>query len=276
MYQPANTFCARHEDCGTTLASSTGLTLTAGGSTNTKGSWVTMKSATAFAYEGFTVYCSNGSADDFMVDIGIDDGSGNVSILVPDLHFAAVKHQREHNLALNIPVHVAAGSKLVARCAGAGTSTFFDCLIVGHSANPGGFPGYSRAVALFSPSSSRGVAVDPGGSANTKGSWAEITASTPADVAAIFGVVGFNGDVGRASTADFLLDVGLGAGGSEFVLLPDLYFNWSATWDGPQDVFFQPVAVHIPSGTRLAARGACSITTAGDRTVDLALYGLVP
>lgn len=278
VHYPANTANARHESRGEATGSSTGTTLTANASANTKGSWTALGSATTFAYEGITIYLGqNNAAADYMIDIGIDDGAGNNFVLVPDLHFAAFKQANEHNLALNIPVHVPAGALIEARVAASTGSSTCNCHVVGHSANPGGFPGYSRAVALFTPASSRGVAVDPGGTANTKGSWAQLQASTAVDVAAVFGVIGFNNDAGRAAGANSNLDIGLGAGGSEFVVLPDIVTQtWAATWDGPNDVFFQPVSCPIPSGTRIAARLACSTNTAGDRTIDLALYGLVP
>lgn len=279
MHLPANTWSARHESRGeVTSGDSTGTTLTTSSSANTKGSWAALGAATGFAYEGITVYlCGNNAAANYMVDIGIDDGAGNNFVLVEDLYFAAAKQASEHNLALNIPVHVPAGALLEARAQNSvAAANTVRCLVVGHSANPGGFPGYSRAVRLFTPASSRGINVDPGGSANTKGSWAQITASTPADVAALFGVVGFNGDVTRAAAAEMLLDVGIGAAAAESVLLPNVQFGWNLTWDGPNDVFFQPVAAPIPAGTRIAARAQCDVTTDGDRDIDLALYGLVP
>lgn len=276
MHLPANTFSARHESRGETTASSTGTTLTASATPNTKGSWAALGSATGFAYEGITVYLANNSAAaNYMVDIGIDDGAGNNFVIVADLYFAAAKQASEHNSAIFIPVHVPAGALVEARVASSTASATVACLVVGHSANPGGFPGYSRAVALFTPASSRGVAVDPGGTANTKGSWAQLTASSPANVQALFGVVGFNGDTARITNGRMLLDIGIGAASSEFVAVPNLGFCWSSSWDGPNDVIIQAVPAAIPSGTRVAARAQCSDATAGDRTVDLALYGLV-
>lgn len=277
MHLPANTFNARHESRGEQTGSSTGTTITASATANTKGSWTALGAATSFAYEGITVYLArNSAAVAYMIDIGIDDGAGNNFVLIPDLYFSALKQANEHNLAINIPVHVPAGALVEARVASStAIANTLHCLIVGHSANPGGFPGFSRAVALFTPASSRGVAVDPGGTANTKGSWAALTASCPADVAAIFGVVGFNGDIARAAEARMLLDIGLGAAASEFVVVPDILIGWDLTWDGPNDIFLQPFCARVPFGSRIAARAQCSINTAGDRTVDLALYGLV-
>lgn len=276
MHLPANTANARHESRGEDFSSSRGTVLTASATINVKGVWSALGAATGFTYEGFTVYLHRPQpAADYMIDIGIDDGAGNNSILLPDLHFAAFKQADEQNLQMFVPVHVPAGALVVARVASSTASAICACLIVGHSANPGGFPGFSRVVALFTPALSRGINVDPGGTANTKGAWAELTASSSVDVAALFGVVGYNGDIARAATASMLLDIGLGAGGSEFVLVPDISFGWGTTWDGPNDVFFQPIAAQIAIATRVAARAQCDVTTDSDRDIDLAVYGLV-
>lgn len=275
MHLPANTFSARHESRGEITGSSQAFEAITGVA-DTKGSWGNLGAATSFAYEGFTLYInSNNAAASFMLDIGISDGS-NRFIIVPDLMFSAAKTLEEHNLQIFIPVHVPSGAQLSVRAAASTATNGCNICLVGHSANPGGFPGYSRAVAMFTPASSRGAAVDPGGTANTKGAWSQLVASTAVDVAAIFGVIGYNADVARAAVASSLVDIGIGAAASEFVILPDFSLAWGTSYDGPTDVVINPVPCAIPSGTRIAARSACSLNTAGDRTVDVALYGLVP
>ena len=275
MHLPYNSSNAIHESRGENTASSRGTVPVANASANTKGTWTNLGAATSFAYEGITIYAfSNTAAADYMIDIGVSDGT-NRYVLVADLHFAAAKQAEEHNLAMFVPVHVADGAQLSVRVACSTGGSDCDVIVVGHSSNPGGFPGYSRAVALFTPASSRGIAVDPGGTSNTKGSWAELTSSCPSDIDAIFGVVGFNGDTGRGLTVSMLMDIGIGAASNEFTVVPNLSLCWGATWDGPNDVFFQPLAASIPTGTRIAARAQSSDNTAGDRSADLSLYGLV-
>lgn len=278
MHLPANTHNARHQSRGQDVTTSAGIIVTASGTANTKGSWVQVGSNTGFAYEGITLYLSRTSAAaDYIVDIGIDDGSGNIFTLVENFHVSSLKLAAEFNTGIHIPVHVPSNAVLVARCSSSTASATIRLVIVGHSANPGGYPGFSRAIALFTPATSRGIAVDAGGTANTKGSWAELTSSSGKDVAAIFGVVGFNGVTARTtSPASMLLDIGIGAGSSEFVAVPDIALNWESAGDGPKDIFFGPLAASVPAGTRFAARAQCSDNTASQRTVDLALYGLVP
>lgn len=277
MILPANNFGARHESRGEDGAGSTGTTITASGSTNTKGSYADLGAVTSFAWECLTVYmASNSAAADYLVDIAIDDGAGNRFVIVPDLHYPARKEVNEHNFQMRIPVHVPAGAQLSARCQASSASAACEIIVVGHSSNVGGFPGYSRAVALFAtPGNSRGVSIDPGASGYpTWGSWVEMIASCPVDVEAIFGVIGHNGDVSRAAGAYCYNDIGIGAGGSEFSIFYAYMFIMSTAWDGPTDVFFQPKACQIAAGTRIAARGRNTVTTAGDRAWDLSLYGL--
>ena len=278
MHLPANTFSARHESRGEVTSGDTGgTTITAASLAHTKGPYAALGSATSFAYEGFTVYFTVVSSNvPYLIDIGIDDGAGNNFVIAENLAFAAAK--QEHNHALYVPVHVAAGALIEARCqCQTALSPTMEVLLVGHSANPGGFPGYSRCIALGADTAtSRGVNVDPGGTIHTKGAWAVLSSSCPADVAAIFGVVGFNGDVARSASQIFtLVDIGIGAASSESVLLPNLYYGWGSVWDGPNDVFFQPVSAQIAAGTRIVARAQSSSNVDSDRDLDLCLYGLV-
>lgn len=275
-YLPNPYAAALHETRGENTSNSAGTSVTAAGSAGTKGSWSNLGSTTSFAYEGFTLYQSRPSvAADCLTDIGIDAGGGAIAILVPDFHLPALKHVNETCLQMFFPIHVPAGSQLVARTQASTSNTIAYTKLTGHSKNPGGFPGYSRAIKIFTGGSSRGDAVDPGASANTKGAWTQLVASLSDDIKALCAVVGHNGDTSRAASAGIGIDIGIGAGGSEEVVIPNLYCNWSTTWDGPVDVGYQPVACNIAAGTRLAARGQCNLTTGGDRTVDLCVWGFV-
>lgn len=85
-----------------------------------------------------------------------------------------------------------------------------------------------------------------GGTAHTKGNWAQITASAPIDVKYLF--LRGNTTAATGAATPFLMDIGVGAAGSELVVFPNLDCgftpgNWSAI-----------VPVDIPAGTRIAAR----------------------
>jgi hypothetical protein len=89
------------------------------------------------------------------------------------------------------------------------------------------------------------VTLTASATAHTKGSWSQIIAST-SNVGTLlrFTVSGVN-----VSTADSatLLDIGVGASGSETVIVPNLAIGGSAG-------SFYSIPVEIPSGSRIAAR----------------------
>lgn len=102
-----------------------------------------------------------------------------------------------------------------------------------------------RAVSR-STSSIAYVNVVSSGSAHVKGNWAEVFASTPIDAKYLF--LRGNGTNASGAASPFLLDVAIGASGSETIILNNLDVGFTAsnaTWLIP---------VQIPAGTRVAAR----------------------
>jgi hypothetical protein len=98
---------------------------------------------------------------------------------------------------------------------------------------------------------------------------------------------------GTAVTATYaqLVDIGIGAAGSEQVILPNLRFQasimtggvvtpytpGSATLTGLSTLFprwIPPIMCDIPAGVRLAVRQQSSTTNTNDRTSAYAIYGL--
>ena len=118
---------------------------------------------------------------------------------------------------------------------------------------------------------SEGTTVDPGGTANTKGSWTEITASlseTLKNPYILFGAA----DNDAMSNANFLLDIAVGGSGSEEVIISNLPFMTSS-----QETSRPPIQLPITmvSGQRYAARLQCDITDATDRLVTISFAGQV-
>lgn len=256
-------------------------------SANTKGSWVNLMaggspavpSATSFAYEAITIdFGQNSTASPYLFDLGIDDGAGNIFVIAENLKFSCDKVANEMGFSLHLPLHVPAGSVLYGRCqCQTASASFFEPDMWGHDTGLGGVPGFSRCVALFTPSGSRGVTIDPGTTANTKGAWIELISAAPNDIAAMFAMTGYGGDAGRTADATMLVDIGIGSAGNEYVVYPNMLICWGATRDGPANCpMVPPFAANIPAGTRVAARAQCSINTSGDRLIDLSVYGLVP
>lgn len=264
MYQWGTAHAVRNERLGTGTSS---RAADFGTSYSTLGT-------TGFAWEYFLLSFSISSGVDALVNIGIDTG-GNVWPIVENLRVCTRTGAAGHGSGIiGFPIHVPAGAALVGKCS-AGTSP--RGTLHGFSTGPNGAPGFSRAVALYTPSSDRGVSVDAGGSINTK-TRTEIIASTPYAVAGLLCSVGPAADTSRSSN-EFRFDIEMGASGQEQVIAADLAMHQDAQLDNPYPplgVFGGIIPCLIPAGSRLSVNAACNTTTAGDRTFDFAPLGFVP
>lgn len=258
------------ESDGRVAASSTPLSLSAPGS-NTESGWTQLIAATAYEADVLIVWASvAGNTRVGLVDIGIG-GSGSEEVLIPNLSVSRpYDAPSEGQFCAVLPVRVPAGSRLAARCQSAGGATFYvGVTLVG--CGPGVPSGFQRATDYGTDgSNSRGTVVDAGASANTKGSWVELVASTTSPIRSLLIMAhdagGFSGSSGR-----HLLDIAIGPSSSEEIVLADLIvqkpYAWAPGWIGP-------IPVSIPAGTRIAARAQCSSTTTAVRQVGVNLIGL--
>lgn len=164
-----------------------------------------------------------------------------------------------------IPGRIAAGSRVAYRVRSAvlsktvaGRFHFYSCdTALGAAQSYGHDTATSAGVALTAP-----------GSLNTKGAWTEITASTSADISMLGIHIGQTTTTGNAN-ASALIDIGVGSGGAEVVVVPDL----AATISNQEAAALNSMgfcAVSIPAGSRIAARYARNATGA---VCDLSLSG---
>ncbi len=257
-------------------ASTRGILLTANASADTKASSWTTVGTTTFAWELMIVTLDRASAGaDYIIDIGIDDGGGNVWVLVPDLRLASRKGANELGVVVAIPVHVPSGAQLRARCACSTGSATMDIMVRGFSLGPGGQPGFTKVIALYAAATSRGVTVDPGGTGNTKVR-TQLIASSDERIGAAFAMIGPNADVARTASTDIVFDIETGANPNERIILPNFRVVCNTGCDNPFPQSTPVFPCDVPAGERFSANCQSSNTSAGDRTIDLALYGLVP
>jgi hypothetical protein len=121
---------------------------------------------------------------------------------------------------------------------------------------------------------SRGTQVDPGATADTKGAWVELSASTSDSINALAIMFG-NGTAGDAMAANqsWKVDIGTGAAASETVIIPDIVVRTTSIIDCPLPHIVR-FPVSIPATTRLAVRCQCSVNTAVDRVLSVTLVGM--
>lgn len=256
-----------------------GITVNSSASVDTKGSWVTNAAyKPSFTWNLLNLMMWNAQIDNYVMDVGVDDGSGNVYVICPDLRVPGLRVARSGVIHYLLPLHVPQGKQLAFRCqSAAGGSNGLRILCGGSSNGHYGAQGYSRMVSLYTPAAgSLGITVDPGGTANTKGSWVQMTGSSSDRVVAVMTCIGDGGDIGRAANQNMAVDIGIGAGGSERVLIPDITFSADTNSDQWGPKLGGPYPCDVPSGTRFAMRTQCSVNTASDRLADFGLWGFVP
>lgn len=113
---------------------------------------------------------------------------------------------------------------------------------------------------------STGTAIASSATTNTKGSWVELIASTAFDSSWVMvNWAGFDNVAGP----DFLFDIGVGASGSEQVIVANLIAGQRGTWV-PGGYLF-PLA--IPAGSRVAMRAQVNSGSARTGRVAIQIFG---
>jgi hypothetical protein len=260
---------SRFATAGAVSASSAGTSLTP--STNAESAYTQLIASTTFDAQGVLVSLKNaGATAQSVIDLAIG-GAGSEVNIANDL---IISGRVNMSVLYYLPIAIPAGTRLSVRGSrsAASASVRVECLLVGQGFSPSAPLGRCTTYGgVVSPAG--GISIDPGGSANTEGSWTQITASTTSAISALIIGIGGQGNDARASY-DWLLDIGIGAGGSEVVLIPDLALSSSNGHNMVVPQSIGPIPCSIPAGTRLSVRAQCSGTDATDRLFDVILYGI--
>ncbi len=103
---------------------------------------------------------------------------------------------------------------------------------------------------------------------NTKGAWTQLVAATPSDTSFVVIEATFD-TVNNAIVPQIAFDIGIGAGGSEVAIAPNLYIAppFEASCD-----FAVAIPLQINAGTRIAARAQSDGVTITSVKVKVSLY----
>lgn len=254
------------------------LAICSRGTANAKGSYVQVVASTAFAYDALLVQIfqdsASGGAQCFLLDISIG-GAGSEVVVVPNLLLDSMRNTGTADVSLYIPLQIPAGSRIAARCQEAGgAGTRNACVQVTGVA--GGWnnirPCAGSVIAYgVDTGTTNGTLVDQGASANTFGSWAQLTSGTSQDHRWLGLCLGFDKQTVAPSQANGELEIGIGSAGSEVAIAKHSFAVQSfATAVRPSCL---GIFVQIPTGTRLAARFKSTAAAAADRHLTAALYG---
>ncbi len=259
------------EFAGADTSDSTLTTLTAGAGVGTKASTYTeLIASTARESYRLTVQCSGETTKEtFHIFIAVGSSSSEVDIL--DFVFTGGGYP-DCPISFDLPLTIASGVRVSACCASAVASG--QCQVAVTLSDEDGY-GTSTENEVTDLAGAGvgfiGQDVDPGGSANTKGSWSELIAATSHDYDLILIFIGMS-DNTSLTNGNWLVDIGTGAAASESVLIENIGHSANATEYGLDTVY--PVYTTVASGTRLSARAQCSFTDATDRIIDVSVIGV--
>ncbi len=239
------------------------------GGPHTKGAWTEIVAATGIRVDLLMMTVTKGGDgdQDMLFDIGIG-GAGSEVVIVPNLLICFNANQFMADIYY-IPITLPAGSRIAMRGQSLTANKTPEFILHGFNYGFANRPAFHQAVSFGADTSdSGGTQVDPGGTANTKGAWAELTASLTIDAKSLLVMIGNRGNTIR-NDENYLLDIGVGGAGSEVVVVPDLHFIGPGTGDQLHPRAHL-VPCNIPAGSRVAARGRCTSTDATDRLFDVA------
>jgi len=251
-----------------------GTTITMSTTANTWSAYTQLTASTAHAYHWLNVTLgrANSSSSPFTMAVEIAQGAASSEIELGTF-FIACPATYKVGRTFALPVSVPAGTRLSARARcnkGPFTGPKIDVGVWGVHGGFGQIPHLGSKVTSNGTtiSTTSGTTIDPGGTANTKGSWVQIVGSTAQETYWVILNSLFENSV--ASNCTWAVDIGVGGSGSEIVWYPDLLFEGSLSSD-QMVPFLYGFPLTISRAQRIAVRAACSITDATDRLFDVQL-----
>lgn len=246
------------------------VTASTSGTSVTTASIAQLAASTSFDYDAI---CVNAIGNNISADTALDiylGASGSEYTLIDKLRITKA-NSNPQGIAALLPLAVPRGSRVSAKSYGGTVNTIIQGMGIGTL----GDRGYKRAVSM-GISSNFGVTIALGATANVLTSWTQIIASTPHHFNGLMVVIG-NGQRSVASNTNaWLVDIAIGASGSEQAIIKQLYtMSFGNTVFFMTPSFFGPFPCSIPAGSRISARAQCNSNGSTTRNIDVAVYGLI-
>lgn len=250
-----------------------GFTVTSSATANTKGAYTQLVASTNFDASGLILVIDPQFEDThYLIDVAVG-AAGSESVILSNYYSAG--SLAVTTVPLLLPLSIPAGTRISARSQDnfGSSASFVSGMVLGS-----GFFADSAWSSIdtygAATGTSTGTSVNAGATANTKGAWTQLVASTTRAHKGLMVAVGRT-NASTAAAADYgcSIDVGVGASGSEQVIIPDLvHAVTTAKKNAGHNVTF-PIPCDLPAGSRLAARMQSSTTNTTDRVLDVAVYG---
>lgn len=237
---------------------------------HTKGAWQEIVTATTVDAFGLvirpTTVTSSGVDTALLLDIGIG-GSGSEVVVVPNISLGHLST----GYPIYLPVFIPANTRIAICCQSIVVLKTVGIALRLIPASPGERqPARTMLDLNANTATSRGTTPTAPGSLNTPGAWTTLVASTPQPLRGLLVCCGGSANTAQG-TANHLVDIAVGAAGSEVIIVPGVSVSTTVTERLDQShrgVF--PTEI-IPAGTRLSGRYQRSATGA---SIDVVLLGV--
>lgn len=243
-----------------------------------KGSWAELIASTSQPTSALLVTASRASqsTERLLLDIGV--GAAGSEIVVAGNLLAMSSVVIPGCAAWRFPVSIPAGSRISARglIAISGSDWYVSAICIPDALGSFAPAGLIDDIGV-DISGVSGTSVTPSSTANTKGSYSQLAASSSRNYRGFFlSIVGNSSTSGGTNSIPRVtLDIAIGAAGSEKIILPDFQLGTSTNssytpycnWHGK----FFPIP--IPKGSRIAARSQSNQTN-NSGTINMILHGV--
>lgn len=252
---------------GVDTSTSRGTAVTCSGSTNTKGSYAQLTASTPIDADGFDfVFMRPSAAGMYMYDVAIGAG-GSEQIILANICFDTLSQTDGESVFIPLPIK--AGTRVAVRSQHSTTaSATSDVALVLYA---GGFAASMRMGRATTygadTATSSGTALAWSGSANTKGSWVELSSAVDAPIRFALALMGMR-NTSISTTSASLIDFGVGAAASEIAVAENIPTFGDANLDRHHPRFHH-LPISVKSGARLAARQQNSV----NYTIDVIVIG---
>lgn len=254
------------------------VTLTASGTPHAVGSWTEVVSSLAndVGAVRIMILSNTNSANtdtSILMNLGIGVGGAEATVL-PNLGIGwwqlnSIGH-RSHEWTF--PIFIPRGSRVAAQIQSVVASKTAQVRFEFFPLIEGLRPSDKIVTIGADTATSRGVVLTQPGAINTKSAWTQITAGTTEP----FGALGLSvqgGSDNNQSSCSWLLDIGVGSGGNETVVVANVFgFMNSTEWLAIESPTLFSLS-NIPAGSRLACRYQVDTGTTGT-SLDVILHGV--
>jgi len=240
-------------------------------SANTKGSWVTVTSGEDYDIHGLMMlhYTQTYPAD-FLTDFGI---GSTPDIIINNVLSCGTNNDIRAGDECVLPIFIPKDTEIQVRAQSDYSGSNGQSMrVFAFGSCAWNRQSYQRVYTYgANTGDSGGQLVDPGGTANTYGSWVEFSAALPQNIKAIMIAHASRGDHAITTNTEWIYDVGMGASTFEQVVIEEWHTGGEASTARSFPAFSPVFPISIPSGERLVVRAKCTVTSA-DRYRDIALY----